>query len=213
MILFSSILAYEFNPEKYTPYPLANFCDGGNGIQIGPFGAQLHQSDYTTEGVPVIMPANMRDDQIDDTEIARVSEQKAKTLKVHQVKADDILLPRRGELDRRAYVKVCNEGWLCGTGSIRIRVDKTVPSKAVFYAISSVHCVKWLKGNAVGTTMLNLNSKIVNSLPIALPPEEILKEVVFLLDTLENKIVLISKRLKEMRYLKSFLLSKLLKNI
>lgn len=211
IMLQSSIRAASFNPHRYSSHPLADFCNGGSGIQIGPFGSQLHQSDYTTAGIPVVMPANMQDEKIDVTRIARVSIQKAQTLAGHQLKADDILLPRRGELDRRAYVKIDNEGWLCGTGSIRIRVDKTISPRTVFHALSSVHSVKWLKGNAVGTTMPNLNSKIISTIPIALPPNEILSEVICLLDTLEEKIQLVDKRLKEMYHLKSCLLSKVLK--
>lgn len=211
IMLQSSIRAASFNPHRYSSHPLADFCKGGSGIQIGPFGSQLHQSDYTTDGIPVVMPANMQDEKIDVTRIARVSIQKAQTLAGHQLKADDILLPRRGELDRRAYVKIDNEGWLCGTGSIRIRVDKTISPRTVFHALSSVHSVKWLKGNAVGTTMPNLNSKIISTIPIALPPNEILSEVICLLDTLEEKIQLVDKRLKEMYHLKSCLLSKVLK--
>lgn len=28
-------------------------------IQTGPFGSQLHQSDYSTEGTPVVMPKDL----------------------------------------------------------------------------------------------------------------------------------------------------------
>lgn len=208
LLLQASIRATEFDPRKYTPCTLASLCSNGAGIQIGPFGAQLHQSDYVERGIPVVMPANMQNDQINITEIARISEEKARSLSVHRLEAHDILLPRRGELDRRAYVFEQNQGWMCGTGSIRIRVDKSVSSEAVFQALSSVHSVRWIKGNAVGTTMPNLNSKIVSQIPIALPPNQKLAEVIELLSSLGREIDSLRQRLKDSQLLKTQILKK-----
>ena len=92
------------------------------------------------------MPLNMKDDRIATDGIARVSEVKADSLRVHRVESGDILLPRRGDLDRRAYVDDQNAGWLCGTGSIRIRVDSKVNSMAVLYALASPQSMRYLDG-------------------------------------------------------------------
>ncbi len=129
--LRSAIRKSEFDPARFESRPLSTFCDDGAGIQIGPFGAQLHQSDYVDVGVPVVMPANMSEERIDISEIAQVPEKKAQELEVHRIERGDILLPRRGELDRRVYVEEENRGWLCGTGSIRIRVNAAFSAKAI----------------------------------------------------------------------------------
>ena len=187
--LIESLRMFHFDPCRHKPSALARLCDESEGIQIGPFGAQLHQSDYQetgVPGVPVIMPANMVDGRIDASGIARVSEEKANDLSSYRVRAGDILLPRRGELDRRAYVDSMADGWLCGTGSVRVRVRHGVSPLAVFNALASRHTIRWLDGNAVGTTMPNLNSGIVGSIPIALPVEDTQSQVVTMLVALED---------------------------
>jgi type I restriction enzyme S subunit len=182
--LKASLTQAEFVDSDVPPVPLSQLCIK-SGIQIGPFGAQLHSYDYVVDGIPVVMPADMANGKIVLDRIARVSETKASELKQHKVRQADILLPRRGELDRRAWVSEAEEGWLCGTGSIRIRVADNINPRAVFYALSMPTTVAWLKANAVGTTMPNLNSKIVASIPVNLPRVERLDDVVNALDGLD----------------------------
>lgn len=198
----ASIRKQEFDPERFTPRSLRELCDDGAGIQIGPFGAQLHQSDYVEKGVPVIMPANLVDEKIDVSEIACVSEKKAQELDVHRIRPGDILLPRRGELDKRAYAGEENDGWLCGTGSIRVRVGNGVSSRSIFQALASTHSVRWIKGNAVGTTMPNINSDIAGNIPIAFPPESRQTLIVEQLDALEKQIKQLRGRLGASRKIK-----------
>ena len=183
--VISAIRMSRFDPQRFTPVPLSRLCDDGLGIQIGPFGAQLHESDYESAGVPVVMPLNMKDDRIVEDGIARVSETKARSLDLHRVREGDILLPRRGELDRRALVTSKNEGWLCGTGSVRVRLLSPISPLAVLNALASPHCLRWLKANAVGTTMPNLNTTIVGNIPVVLPPKEMLDSTLAALATLD----------------------------
>jgi type I restriction enzyme S subunit len=111
----------------------------------------------------------MDSDEVLTDEIAQIAPRMADKLARHKVKAGDILLPRRGELDRRAYVHPEQEGWICGTGSIRIRVQDKSISRAVFHALSARHTVSWLERFAVGTTMPNLNTTIISNIPVHLP--------------------------------------------
>lgn len=192
--LISSIRTFQFDPARWEPVALGHLCDGANGIQIGPFGAQLHQSDYQADGVPVVMPINMKHDRIATDAIARVSEQKARSLAVHRIRQGDILLPRRGELDRRAYVEESAAGWLCGTGAVRVRVHSQVLSLAVFHALASPHSVSWLNANAVGTTMPNLNTTIVGNVPIAVPPANVLGVTIGALQGLDTGLTTLRDR-------------------
>lgn len=149
--------------------PLKALCSGGQGIQIGPFGAQLHRSDYRESGVPVVMPTELVDDRIDDTAIARVSESKAESLAAHRLIPFDIVLPRRGDFNRRAVVFNREKGWLCGTGCLRIRLDNPQLAPLVAQSLSSQSVLAWLNSRSVGTVMPNLNLQIVGLIPITLP--------------------------------------------
>jgi type I restriction enzyme S subunit len=192
-MLIASFRKETFDPARLTPVQLSHLCEEG-GIQIGPFGAQLHQYDYVRDGIPVIMPVNMMGDRINTQHIACVSEAKARSLAAHRVVEGDILLPRRGDLDRRAYVEPTQAGWLCGTGSIRVRLKKHVPAKAVFHALASHHVVSWLIGNAVGTTMANLSTGIVARIPISLPPLGELGRILMIFSDLEDGLESFRKR-------------------
>jgi len=63
-----------------------------------------------------------------------------------------------------------------------------------------------LIGNAVGTTMPNLNSKIVAKIPIALPPEPRLTEVVEKLVVLKRQIGILEIRFEKAQEMKIKLL-------
>lgn len=143
--------------------------DGGL-VQTGPFGSQLHESEYQSEGIPVIMPKDIADGRVSVESIARVSEETAARLKRHQIKRRDIVLPRRGAITKRAFIREDQEGWLCGTGCLKIelRGNQLIP-EYLYYYLDQPQVVQWLEQNAVGTTMLNLSTKIVSKLPVRFP--------------------------------------------
>ena len=139
----------------------------GGLIQTGPFGSQLHQSDYAVDGIPVVMPKNIRNGRVDESGIARVPETKAQSLSRHYLKADSIVFPRRGEISKCAFIDERQAGFLCGTGCIKIEPpDDVLDPKFFYYFLGLSHIVEWLERNAVGTTMLNLNTKIIGGITI-----------------------------------------------
>jgi len=98
---------------KFTGATLGEIVSDGRGlIQTGPFGSQLHQSDYTEEGTPVIMPTDISDGRVMVDRIARVSEQTTDRLSRHKIEPRTIVLPRRGEITKRAFIREDEEGWL-----------------------------------------------------------------------------------------------------
>lgn len=145
---------------------LSDVCVEG-GIQTGPFGAQLHQSDYSDQGTPVCMPVNLVDGSISENGIARVTDEHVERLSRYKVKAGDLLYARRGDVGRGSLVGENEDGWLCGTGCLKVTPDPNkIDSRYLFYLTSLPEAVGWLVNHAKGTTMLNLNTGILSSLPL-----------------------------------------------
>ncbi len=161
----------------------------GGLIQTGPFGSQLHQSDYSDDGVPVVMPKDIRNGRVDETTIARIPETKAQALSRHLLRPGSIVFPRRGEISKCAHIDTDQAGFLCGTGCIKIEPPEGVlRSRYLYYYLGLGKAVEWLERNAVGTTMLNLSTKILGGLGVPLPSLEIQDSVVSTLSAYDDLI-------------------------
>ncbi len=143
---------------------------GGGMVQTGPFGSQLHQAEYVVDGTPVVMPKDIIASGIDEVSVARVADQTASRLRRHSLAARTIVLPRRGDISKRAIVQPHQVGWICGTGCIQIVVGQSeLLPEFLFYFLELSDVVAWLEQHAVGSTMLNLSAAIVKQLPIRFP--------------------------------------------
>lgn len=171
----ATVMEEQFSENGSAKLRLAEVC-GENGIRIGPFGSQLHAHEYVESGIPVVMPANLRSDEIVTDDIKRISPQKAKELSVHRLELGDVLLPRRGDLTKLGFVHPGQDGWICGTGTIRVRLPESHHRRLLFYALSRSSVTRWLERHAVGTTMPNLNSAIVGNIEISWPQKPALAE-------------------------------------
>lgn len=142
-------------------------------IQTGPFGSQLHQSDYSEKGTPVVMPKDLISGHISEESIARVSDDHVERLSRHKIEVGDILYSRRGDVGRCAFASETEAGWLCGTGCLRVTIDsRKANPKFVFYQLLKADTIGWVEKHAVGSTMLNLNTSILSSVPIDLPSHD-----------------------------------------
>ncbi|MBR1123905.1 restriction endonuclease subunit S [Bradyrhizobium lablabi] len=159
-------------------------CDQFDGeVQTGPFGSQLHASDYSDEGIPVVMPQDMLDGEISCANIARVDASHARRLSQHRLRVGDVVFSRRGDVSRFAVVTEQEEGWLCGTGSIRIRLN--FPNLDMGYLrhfLKRDEVGSWLLYHAKGVTMPNLNTSIIRAIPFFYPPLNQQRRIATILD-------------------------------
>ena len=95
-----------------------------------------------------------------------ITTDKASELSAYCLRENDVIMGRRGEMGRCAAVTEKENGWICGTGSILVRLK--LDFDAAFYAqiLSSPKTVQYLEDHAIGTTMKNLNENIVKRIPV-----------------------------------------------
>jgi restriction endonuclease S subunit/predicted nucleotidyltransferase len=162
-------------PQGWRVTTLGKECErGGGNIQTGPFGTQLHASDYVDDGVPSIMPSDLRDNRIEISGIARIRDSDAERLSVYRVQPGDVVYSRRGDVERRSLVRREEAGWLCGTGCLRVRFgpDGLNPIFGASY-LGGEDSRAWVVRHAVGATMPNLNTSILAALPMIVPPAKL----------------------------------------
>ncbi|MCP4107293.1 MAG: hypothetical protein GY749_17415 [Desulfobacteraceae bacterium] len=155
-------------PELPDSWSWTRLGETAHKIQIGPFGSQLHKEDYREEGIPIINPKHIKNQRIYPKE--RISQEKADSLSQYFLLKNDIILGRRGEMGRSAPIADDMAGWFCGTGSLYIRLGDSYISKLYSLILSERRIVDYLETHSRGTTMTNLNSQILNSLPIQIIP-------------------------------------------
>ena len=163
--------------------------EDGGVLQTGPFGSQLKQAEYTDEGVPVIMPKDIRNGEVVTETVARVPEEKADRLARHRIATNGIVLPRRGEVTKRAFISEQQAGWLCGSGCIKIETTGLrVWPKYLYYFLGAPGSIEWLERNAVGSTMSNLSAEIVSRFPIRLPAIDVQEQIAAILSAYDELI-------------------------
>ena len=139
-------------------------------LQTGPFGSSLHRSDYQKGGIPVINPASIKNERLVPIDSMAVGPTTLKRLATFKLHTGDIVMARRGEMGRCAVVTEQEEGWLCGTGSLILRLPSCVCARFFVMLIGSPYVREYLGGSAVGATMQNLNQSILLGLVVGLPP-------------------------------------------
>ena len=160
-------------------------------IITGPFGSQLHQSDYVEQGIPVVMPQDIDNRKVNYASINYVSNEDSIRLERYKTIINDILYARRGDVEKHAFIKAKDNGVLCGTGCLRVRITTSeVEPEFISFFLNREETRKWLVAHAVGTNMPNLNTDILSDVPIAYPLLEEQRKIVQVLNSFDEKIAL-----------------------
>lgn len=192
--MISEIIDTVYGPisNRYKESRLAELCVPNLGVQTGPFGSQLHARDYVEYGTPIITVEHLGENRIIHNNLPRITNKDKERLIKFILMTGDIVFSRVGSVDRRAIVRLNENGWLFSGRCLRIRPDqkKIFPSYlSWFFGLPGFK--EHIRQIAVGATMPSLNTKILADIPIYYPPslneQQAIAEV---LGSLDDKIEL-----------------------
>ena len=162
-----------------------------SSVITGPFGSQLHQSDYTDKGIASIMPQNIGERTVNLNEISHISKSDATRLKRFIVYKDDIVYSRRGDVEKHAFITAELSGALCGTGCLRVRFNSNfIYPEFISLYLDRPESKTWIRQHAVGSSMPNLNSGLLADVPVKYPDYEEQVLIAKCLCSIEQKIAL-----------------------
>ena len=190
---------------------LQQLCVDQGGIQTGPFGSQLHQADYSEDGVPVVMPKDLATMKIDTQTIARIPEHLADELGRHRMQRDDIVFGRRGEIGRRAYIGQRQVGYFCGTGCLRLRPDPArVHPRFLFEVLRAPAVAGDIANRAKGSTMANLSAGALQGVTVPVPPRELQDRFATFAEDVGEQIDTLDEQSRKLRTARDLLLPRLM---
>ena len=169
-----------------------SFC-----IQPGPFGSQLHNSDYAHEGTPIIMPKDMVDGHIRHTGLIRVPEEHVARLQRHQVCAGNLMVARKGDVRKCVYITENENGWLTGSDCLKVALNENVCfPKYIYYQLRSPYIGRWLEQISIGATMPSINTGLLSGIEMYLPSLEIQRRIADILSAYDDLIENNRKQIK-----------------
>lgn len=150
-------------------------CGGSNPVQTGPFGAQLHGSDFVDAGVPVLNVGNVWPEGLRLASIDHVLPEKARQLVRYALKPEDLLFARTGAtLGKVCLVPKGCDGWLMTGHLFRVRLDarRCLPAFA-FAALRYAQSVRTqVFGGVRGATRPGFNTGLLSRVRLPLVPVE-----------------------------------------
>lgn len=166
-------------------------------IQPGPFGSQLHNSDYADEGTPIVMPKDMVDGHIRHTGLIRVPEEHVTRLQRHQVYEGNLMVARKGDVRKCVYITQNENGWLTGSDCLKVALNESCCfPKYIYYQLRSPYIGKWLEQISIGATMPSINTGLLSSIEIYLPPLDTQRRISDILSTYDDLIENNRKQIK-----------------
>ncbi|MGN7132504.1 restriction endonuclease subunit S [Rhodococcoides corynebacterioides] len=145
--------------------------------QTGPFGTQLSAAEYVDSGVPVINPTHIQRGLIVPDASITVTTEKAGTLGRFSLAIGDIVLGRKGEVDKSALVDGQSAGSICGSDSMALRPAAGTVPDYLWWFLQSAEAHNQLKFWSVGATVSGLNQTTIRNVRLPLPDEQEQKRI------------------------------------
>jgi type I restriction enzyme S subunit len=156
--------------------------------QTGPFGSQLHQSDYVSKGTPMVTVEHLGVERFTHQNLPFVSDKDRDRLSKYILKEGDIVFSRVGSVDRCTYVTKEEDGWMFSGRCIRVRTNDDANGRYLNFYFRQDSFKKMMLDISVGATMPSLNTKLMDNIPLRLPNIHTQQKIAKVLSDLDAKI-------------------------
>jgi type I restriction enzyme, S subunit len=180
-------------------------------VQTGPFGAQLHSEDYVDEGTPFILIRNIRESGVDPMGMPCITPEDAQRLSTYALEPGDVVFSRVGRVGSCFLVEEHQAGWVISGQLLRIRLPaEEIQGRYLIHALRSKPAQDAITGASVGTTRTSINTHILESLVIPVPPLAEQRRIAEVLDTADAAIQATDSLIAKLKQMKAGLLHDLL---
>lgn len=160
-------------------------------IVDGPFGTQLHASEYQEDGVPVIRVVNTSyQSRFDDNELVFISEKKADVLRRSEVVPNDIIIAKTGAtIGKSCIFPVAYSRGIIASSCIKLSVDpKKDDYRFVARLIESFEGQQKIIDGAGGSTRTTINTKPFAAIRFRFPHKDEQTKIAEILATIDQAI-------------------------
>ena len=177
-----------------------------NAIAMGPFGSRIKSENFVSEGVPVIRGVNLSKGKLLEEEYVFLTEEKADELKSSNVFEGDIVFTHRGTLGQVGIIPKDSKyrKYIVSQSQMKLSCNKElVEPEWVYYFFKSKYGQHQLLSNTstTGVPAIGRPTTTLKLINIPIPPKKEQINVIKILNSLEDKIVInesINKTLEEM---------------
>jgi type I restriction enzyme S subunit len=132
-------------------------------------------------------------------------------LRSYELRQNDIVFSRVGSVDRNSLVRLAEDGWLFSGRLLRVRVsDQNVHPPYLSYHFHSEPFKQRVRTVAVGQTMASLNTQILKTIAIALPPPPEQRAIAAALADVDGLITALDRLIAKKRAIKQATMQQLL---
>jgi len=192
-------------PEEWKVLKLKYLLRNQDGIKIGPFGSALKLEMMVEDGYKVYGQENAIKD---DFEIGKryITQEKFLEMESYKLQPGDIIITMMGTTGKSKVVPENIQDGIMDSHLIRIRVsDLVIPELLALLINDSDYIKTQLDSISKGAIMTGLNSVIVKSLNIIVPPKESQKELLEEIDRrLDSIFVIMKNTLTQITKLKDY---------
>lgn len=168
--------------------PLGELCDLRSSPAVG------KDARTTDDGVPFVLPRDLKGQRITRTENTTLAYDTAHRLRMHALAPGDLLMTRTGTVGSCALVTGNEEGWLHHMNLIRLRPRRDPDGRALISPAYLLACLsataarQWIGTRSAGMVIPSLSMQALAALQVPLPPPEEQRRIGDTLAALDEKI-------------------------